>query len=1360
MSLCRLLLSLACISTLLQDILTENIEIKGIAKGDRVIYDLQSKGGNRWPLFDSLQKDGFKPYFKPDSVRCLPKQAEQGDFELLDYYKHGFNNDKMLIQFKNGTITMVNSIEYIGAPVLNGTFKTLDIGSKLIYSFIYCFGGFGNLTYRLYYTKINSKEVRFFDAFTGKDEVSKWQPNTDITGAKATLIEGKFRESFLVMLAQPGDTTSTSTDTFRVVHLIEPTNYGDEFVERAFELTPGLAAANLSAEVSLSFMAVIVEKIIYNSSTNSHSNLVFGGVSQKVSEAAKTILYSCIISNTDETIMACTTLFDRKLTEGESLLNIRTTSENQNPVNFNVKLFKKAETGNCTINQISYQSLVSLKSLYPLDFQRPSFKQSEMSEFNFCPNCTVIHEKAFSEGLVIQTGVGESTLNYIMMNFFTVSPYITPSVFLLPNSYRQLMRARSWNKGIDLAVLDDSYCVQQFAYGSIHYIDIDTSIYANNSAITVWYYKRLGNTVMPYNDTIVLNYTGGNMHLTTNAKSLKAYARIDSSFQIDSDPDAVSGYYVAGPDIKFDGGKTPAYAKINANKMLFFHVSSEQYREIQSTNILATTDKVVDLQNMHAYTSCNYEIAREIGVVCKTEFDIQLKQTNPVAVSFFRHMTLMVLASNDDGTLSTVAVVDHAAKTYKEYDLPSGARNHALQTFNGYVVVVYVNKEGYLESTHFHLKEEGTKTSCYNLNDVIKITSLIDGESREFSVITKSALVDYSIRYTYNSSNPRETILDGSNKIKLNPYPGLKFTSSCSLKNKDGGNNISVIIDNDRMYMRRSFKGAFPTIGISFNAPLENVICGPTGIYFKHNNNLVKIPTDGSIEDLIADRYARRYLYSVTGTVELIYADQSGEYALVNEGHAKSVILLNPKGTSFILASIPDRVGLEYQSATDAIYLPLDLEILPSEVETPVNLPNMGNYTYANGRINFRIEVDSSKKSTGGHLWGFDDSKNPSIIVQNRFTYMNDVTYDENFQVVDVAVKKEVTAYLVKNLQSSNYSLVLKGDGIDAKLMVVSDMALQANPRIYSMNYYVRDFEPVIKVNVQYHGTTSCAKVLIAEFKNGQFQTKEKDFFVMDRRYERIAIAENVTFHTRMSINEAIPKLSLTADYPSRWWPCQSSLYRIDGRNVEHFDLIAIGQYPVLAVKYIGKIELNLFTIDSQDINATLVNATIQLDLLKDNKLQKIKCAPSGNWMSFSCIFYGFKITRVEIRFEADRKSATIMKMVDYMPYKNMQIEEIYFTPTGIIMTGRRNEVNLNISSRDQFGIMFYSLDVSGSYIENRVFMSGGLDKVDIERIGLPLDCKIIPGEVSNQVIIGSANTGFRLLNIDPPSVVGKIKFI
>lgn len=116
--------------------------------------------------------------------------------------------------------------------------------------------------------------------------------------------------------------------------------------------------------------------------------------------------------------------------------------------------------------------------------------------------------------------------------------------------------------------------------------------------------------------------------------------------------------------------------------------------------------------------------------------------------------------------------------------------------------------------------------------------------------------------------------------------------------------------------------------------------------------------------------------------------------------------------------------------------------------------------------------------------------------------------------------------------------------------------------------------------------------------------------------------------------------------------------------------------------------------------------------------------------------------------------------MVDYMPYKNTQVQEIWFTPTGVIMNGRRNEVNLNTSSRDQFGIMFYSLDFSGTYMENSVFMSGGLDKVDMERIGLPLDCKIIPGEVSNQVIIGSANTGFRLFNIDPPSVVGKITFI
>lgn len=1356
-----LLKSLALICFVADCLLTADVNLAGIAQGDRVIYDLQSYPGStsvRWPVFNSFKDPSLKLYAPPITTRCFKTaQQEVRDYEILDFFEQGSNEDRFLIRLSNGSITLVESMKNTGVPVFNHAMKDLGEGSILMLGYIYSYGGFGNLTYRVYYKTKNSNELRFYDDHTKFDGPSTWQPKTDVPGAKIVVVEGA-SDPFLAVVVESDKGSHSMFDMLKIVQLVEPQSFKESLIEKVFDLGPALESAGLSVEVATSHFAGMVDWIKYNDSTISHNTIAFGG--SVTNNPANFVMYTCVLSNLDDSVSACTIFANVTLQESETFISATSASETRDSTKYYLQLLKKRETGHFYVFESTLTSVVTPKSLNPLVFTRKPYKPINMAEHEFSVNCTTKPQLPFNRGMIIDFNQPSGSKDqYIITEFLSKGSTGKSSGMILPPSYKQLRRARSsigWRSTNTFAIVDNDGCVNTFKEHTDHYIDIDTAKYPNNSRITLWYYKPSGGAIQIFNDTVVLNYTGGNPQFAVKKRSVSVFARSQSTFQIDTDASWVSGFFQSGPDLKFEGDVSPSVTKINANRLRLFHSSQKETREIQSGNVIATTEKIVDLQNMHAYANCDFEVARDIAVVCRVEFNIQFKHTFAAAVSFYRDLTVLVLLGEGSSS-SSLAVVDHGNKRFRELALPEGSKHHAIKVFNNFLVCVYATAEGELGSTHVDadLSTFRTWTSTYGTRDVLKIVPAVKFTNTEISVMTKTSYMDYAIRWRFNASNPEEKILELRPQIQSSSkYPGLRFTDLCKIS--VDGRDYTVTTEGSKIFLRKAVSGAWPIVGIQYHEPLENFQCGPSGIYFKSGQNLVKIPTDGSIKDFIADRYFGRSIFNIGGNADLIYTDDLHEFVVVNEGHSRSLRMLNPKGTSFVLSRAPDRAFLEYLTIHgSAISIPLDLKVMPDPSLNPVNLSKQGNYTYANGKLNFTIEVGASGESTEGHLWGFDDAANPRISVQNRFGLVKDLSYGDHYEIVDVDIKGLMTAYLVKDTLTLEHFLVIKSVDFEHKIILFNDSDLGKPPVIDTLYYTVKDSSPLVKVVVGVWYSTGNTRSIRVEYHEGKFDVKP-DNMRLHTNGKLVAVsADNTTFHAA-----AMPEnnIKLTVECPSGWWYPLINLGKIDQSKVDQFALTAIDRFVLIFIKHIDSHDLKLYSMDAHDKEGVITNASLPLEILKESSLHGIECAPAKDWFRVTCVFFGSQMIRVELKIETDRKSMSVVKMVDYEPYKNMQVERAVIVDTGVIMVGRRNDVSLNTNNADQFGIMFYPLDVRGNYREKSAFMVGGLDKIDMERLGLSMACKIVRGPESNQVIIGNAESGFKIFNIDHPTVVGKFR--
>lgn len=347
-----------------------------------------------------------------------------------------------------------------------------------------------------------------------------------------------------------------------------------------------------------------------------------------------------------------------------------------------------------------------------------------------------------------------------------------------------------------------------------------------------------------------------------------------------------------------------------------------------------------------------------------------------------------------------------------------------------------------------------------------------------------------------------------------------------------------------------------------------------------------------------------------------------------------------------------------------------------------------------------------------------------------------------------------LSAYLVKNAGSGKFSLVIKGPEMDEKLLLFHSREVKETPYIAAFSYYIEEALPVVKtlINVA-NGTTP--SLLSVTLRDGKFTQKVSYSQVENKSDRRIASVGNTTYYAyRRLKSNGTYSLGMNSDL---YVP---SLYKIGFENVEAFDLIPLSDVLVLVFKQLDKSEVTIGSIPNKDDKSAFTWINVPLDFLKESSVSIIRCSSSETKERFSCVFIGSLIYRVEFKLENDRKEAVIMKVVNFMPYKNMQFEDAVYLDHGIILVGRRSEITLNTTRRDQYGFMYYPLNVAGNYKEKHVFMVGGLDKTDLEKMNYGMRTQIKRGENDHSVILGSPETGYRLYSVQNPTVIGILVLI
>lgn len=1339
------LLTISGLLCILQIAQAAKITIDRIAQGDTL--NLNPNNDDRWPVFEDLSKQGFSVYPVPEKVRCLTGRHEKPDFELLDALIHGMDSDKFLVKYSNGTVALLDSFNTTGAIFVNSSlFKDFKEGFNILFGRIYAYKGWGYYSFRVYYQLTGSSEIRFYDHRSKKDEVSLWQPRVDPQKVKLISNENPITKSdFLALVAKDGSTNAENH--LKILRLVEPVKTETELKEVVIDLAAGLGEAQIPIDFSFTHFSSAHVSLMVGEQQSVLNNLLFGGISK--SESNRLTLFSCLLSEENKAVN-CITLYNSTLEKDETLLDARPFSrQHTNPSTVAVQLVSKTKQGTFVISQVDLNSSIRLKSMRPLTFSRTPYEEANMHEYNVAYNSTSALEPFDGDAFIVHFGQGE---RYLAMNKFSVSePDWGQMNILLPSTFKQIMRPSKFG-GPALVVVDNDRCFRTFKYRVTHSLQIDTSKYANNTEIVLWYYRRQGGDSVPFNDTLTLNYTGGRRDFALKQRSLRVVARNASSLPIDARASNVRGYFEAGPELLFDGEITPSYAKINANKMRFFVSSDDHFQEVTSSNFVGTVDRAIDLQNMHGYSECNYEIAREIAVTCKNEFRVQFKNNKVKQIHLGEFTTYLLLISRDNPTSSSLAIVNHQSKSSREIELPFGATKQALQVTLNYIICLYVNREGVVESTYVDLETFDTRTSNYLITDVLGITATPADQSIGFSVLTELETFFFAFNSRYNSSDSNSQILTPS-QSKSNSVGGLKPKSLCFIKRERSDSNAAVS-DGNKLYWSAQYNGISALVGINYSASLESMLCGLDGFYYTQGQNLVKVFANMNKADVIADRYEERIIYAVGGKTELVYSYGDFDYALVNDGSSTVLKMLNRKGTTFILSRAPERVSLEYQTGNgNSVLLPIDLTLAPRPDSAPINLSKMGNYTYSDNKLNFTIEVGSSQQSTGGHFWSFVDPSNAAIKVHNRFTYLRDLTYAEDFQVVDVTMAGQLSAYLVRSTVSGKYSLVFKGPDIDEKVLLFHSREVRETPYIAYFNYYIEEARPVLKAMINVANGTSMPTLLTVNLKNGKVTTKNSYGSVSKRSERRFASVGNNTYIATQQIQ---PNGSFTTGISSDIYIPEVSM--VNAPNSEAFDLVTIRDTLILVVKQSGKNEVLLGSIERNGENSTFIWTTIPLDIFKESTVSLIRCSPTEVKDQFSCTFIGSSINTVTFKLEKDRSQIVIMRIRSLIPYKNMQIEDGIYLDQGLILIGRRSEIILNTTRRDLFGMMFYPLNAVGDSKDKSVYMVGGLDKYDLEKLNLGARAQIKKGENQHSVILGSPEGGFKLFNVQNPTVLGKVR--
>lgn len=169
-------------------------------------------------------------------------------------------------------------------------------------------------------------------------------------------------------------------------------------------------------------------------------------------------------------------------------------------------------------------------------------------------------------------------------------------------------------------------------------------------------------------------------------------------------------------------------------------------------------------------------------MTCKTEFRVQFKNNKVKQVQLGEFTSYLVLTNRDKTSASSLAIVNHQAKTAREFELPEGATHHAIQVSRNYFVCLYVNQDGVLESLHVDLEIMDVKRTNYFITDVTLITATPKSSSIGFNVLTERESFFFSLNGRYNASDDKSVILN-SNEGTQRFFSELKPKAMCLLKN-------------------------------------------------------------------------------------------------------------------------------------------------------------------------------------------------------------------------------------------------------------------------------------------------------------------------------------------------------------------------------------------------------------------------------------------------------------------------------------------------------------------------------------------------------------------------------------------------
>ena len=1392
----------ATLMVIFQQVMTAAYQIGGTVPGDLLHVQLQTNkttkfDWTRFPDFVRFKTEKLQIRTRPASQSCLP-DAAGNEPTILAYLSNFLHPDGLLVQKKGNIIQQWTwDSKRMLEPVLNATsWTTLPEGSQVLFGRLFTSGYNKSMGYRVYYKQSN--KIMFYDSLAKTSQESAWnidEATVALIGSKLQIknILSKNDGEEYVALVNSGLSPDVAFASHAKVLRVAQDPKTLLLKESVFDLIAGLNDAKIALDgFSSAYLTVVEHSFISGGAGYNTASVVFGFVKPETRAAT---MYSCLLSFSDSKVAACADFFSKVLPEKCSFLRVDlpTVAQDKLSARVLVSIITDAEK-----SVVSLQGYTASFKLTPNPTVAGGFAKSDSSvsdpfSQSILSGSTLLVREGPTDFLQFYSA--EDNKPQFEMYLQTNGLLVPRAVFVghidtstdgykytVPsdNRDRYAERLHVYANGCwDLFDGRPQYFVQ-IDTGSQNYVDLQTETLPMYEWDSQWVATLVQDVVNFKFNTVIPKITSSNKHflkwvypasdlvsvsLPTDTQLTGPYDTVQAEFKPDDEK----------PDFKVES------FSLNANPIKYYYYNNGIYKEVATTSLFGTLDRLVDFQNKKYYVDCTLQKTKDPIVVCKDTHDVEFATGEIVAQYFYGSSIFLAVRSGSNPSSVTVQgfLVSQGTNKKVSYTLAGAYKQISIGARSNTLFVAGLQQDGTVVTAAYDLvADKQTFTKNYKVRGAQSLTYSDNyGALGKFTIYTNGYAVPFYAISSHSALKFKQDEIVAYPAVPLNldntaePVKNANF--GCSLKSdydilSDGSTISWPRYINEKIGNLVSY-----SIKLSTKSKITQLLCetGRNTFFLAQTDDkrVIKVGTKWNETDLAFGRFSNRTVYdlkALDAEIKILntYIHGVDVFVLAEIKGAQKIVYLNQQGTEWLLnpegARSLNKLTFSSETEPKVELMGITSGFFPTTAPK-INLSALVQVGAVDRRnISIKLEL-GPKISIQNHYWGLDvvNGANDKFKIQNRFTYLKDVAVDAHV-VLDARYAGQFSALLVKEDQKgykgADISVLIQGPESfsTSKIPIIPESEI-VSPNNIKIVGFSRDtdetkqapYQVSYKVVVFIQEDTGRSEIAVLLWVNQKW-TKYDPMIQLEPHEPRYFKASNI----RAVVQKNTTYIAYwDADRKElRAWTENGLLTQGDSvraffaKDVEFFDLVSSGQEEVFFItRLTNDPALTIWKVKVSQNSTVERFSSIDLTMLSDKDtpfLSRCLGVKDNSKQDFYCVFWGTTGISLSFKFDPSSSKYTFVFRRPIALYKNLAVEELHFVDERFfVVQGKRTETTWSESRRDTFGLLYYPLDVEGAKNEDKVYASGGVDLkefLDVFGTSSANNLKLVPGPDGNTFLI------------------------